>query len=282
MRRKSPAREVLIQTLGSEIVSFQDATNAFDRAAAEVLALGQGELAAMSALLFGGPLAPEAMRGVLRLPARACAATIERLELAGYVRPIVGNGRERIELTEHARRWIETLWGPLAAEGAQILARQSVRDLRAMARLMATIRPVHEAHAARVRSLLDVPRGSTPSPRRRGGLSPAALRRVQLFAEANLERPITLRDLAMRAGLSAFHFARAFKTSMGTTPRAFVESRRIEKARALLRGSSLSLAQVAHATGLGTQSRFTTTFRRATGLTPATYRRGATADDASG
>jgi AraC family transcriptional regulator len=57
-------------------------------------------------------------------------------------------------------------------------------------------------------------------------------------------------------------------------PRAFVEAQRVEKARRLLRQSALPLAQIAAEVGLGTQSRFTTTFRRATGFTPAAYRRG--------
>jgi len=141
-----------------------------------------------------------------------------------------------------------------------------------MARVMRHLEPMQETHAARVAALLEVP--AKPSNRRRGGLSPAALRRVQLYVEANLARPIPAADLAERAGLSDFHFARAFKISMGTTPRAFVERLRIGRAQELLRGSSMPLAEVAAATGLGTQSRFTTTFRRATGITPATYRRG--------
>lgn len=97
---------------------------------------------------------------------------------------------------------------------------------------------------------------------------------MQLYVEANLERSIRTADLAARAGLSSFHFTRAFKTSTGTTPHAFLERRRVERAQVLLRESSAPIAEIAAATGLGTQSRFTTTFRRATGITPATYRRG--------
>lgn len=76
------------------------------------------------------------------------------------------------------------------------------------------------------------------------------------------------------ATLSAFHFARAFKTSTGTTPRAFIEQRRIEKAKQLLRESVLPLAHIALEAGFQTQSRFTTAFRRITGFTPAVYRKG--------
>jgi AraC-like DNA-binding protein len=60
------------------------------------------------------------------------------------------------------------------------------------------------------------------------------------------------------------------------TPRAFVESRRIERAKHLLTDSTQSVADVAVEAGLGTQSRLTTIFKRRTGFTPAVYRRGRT------
>ncbi|HEY8550394.1 MAG TPA: AraC family transcriptional regulator, partial [Vicinamibacterales bacterium] len=116
----------------------------------------------------------------------------------------------------------------------------------------------------------------------RGGLAPAALRRVQLFVEANLGRPIRLADLAARAGLSPYHFARAFRTSTGTTPRAYVEARRVERAKQLLKEGELPIAAIAVETGFGTQSRFTTIFRRLTGFTPAAYRRGSVSPESRG
>jgi AraC family transcriptional regulator len=133
---------------------------------------------------------------------------------------------------------------------------------------------MQERHTARICALAGAPASSRRASRLRGGLSPAALRRVQLYVEANLDRPIPLADLARRAGLSAYHFARAFKRSMGITPRAFVERRRIARAKALIEDSPLSLAVIATEAGFGTQSRLTTAFRRALGVTPAVYRRG--------
>jgi AraC family transcriptional regulator len=182
---------------------------------------------------------------------------------------------ERFELTDHARRWIETIWGPLQRQGHQLLKRHGTKDLSVFARLLAEARAIQEVHAERIHALLDEPLSRGRPNRLRGGLSPAALRRVELFVEANLSQPIRLPDVAERAALSAYHFARAFKTSTGTTPRAFIEQRRIEKAKQLLRESVLPLADIALEAGLGTQSRFTTAFRRTTGFTPAVYRNGA-------
>ena len=58
------------------------------------------------------------------------------------------------------------------------------------------------------------------------------------------------------------------------TPRAYVQHRRVEQAKQLLAESTQSLAQVAVEAGFGTQSRFTSTFKRETGFTPGEYRRG--------
>ncbi len=268
------ARAGLIAAIGFEIVRFQDASNTFDDAAAAVLALDRIDLQFVAMLLFGGPAPSSRLGGSAGLGATEVRRRVARLELAGYVhRARVEHGETMLELTAHARAWIATIWGPLEHAGNELLAQQSTDDLRRFFAFMQQIRPLHEAHTARVRALLELPSSKPASSRARGGLSPAALRRVQLFVEANLGRDIPLASLAERAGLSPFHFARAFRTTTGTTPRKYVENARIEEARRLLEASDLPLARIALQTGLGSQSRFTTTFRRATGLTPAVVRR---------
>ena len=109
-----------------------------------------------------------------------------------------------------------------------------------------------------------------------GASSRVALVQMQCGTDpaANLERAIHLTHLAGRAELSLHHFARAFKMSAGMTPRAFLEERRIERAKKLISESQHSLADIAVECGFGTQSRLTTIFRRRTGFTPAEYRRG--------
>jgi AraC family transcriptional regulator len=139
---------------------------------------------------------------------------------------------------------------------------------------MTRIGDVQDRQARRLRRWLLDPPARSGRPHLRGGLSPAALRRVQLFVEAHLERPMTVRDLAARAGLSPSHFTRAFRATAGVTPRAFVEGRRLERARALIDGTDRSLSDIALACGFKTQSRLTVAFRRQTGFTPAAYRRG--------
>ena len=111
-------------------------------------------------------------------------------------------------------------------------------------------------------------------PSRAGALSDGALRRVCLFIHANLDRPLQLRDLAAAARLSRFHFARAFKVATRRTPRRFLLQARLDRAARLLRLTERPLAEIAFACGFSSQSRLTTAFRLATGLTPARFRRG--------
>jgi AraC family transcriptional regulator len=264
----------LIALMGIEVVHFQEESTAFDDVAARILALDRGDLPCMTMLLFGGPASVDHLAVALHVPRGVITATIDRLQLAGYARRRAEGDLSRIELTEHARQWIEHIWAPLREDGGRLLRRYSTRDLALMRTFMARAREVQERQVRRLRKWLELPSSPARKTHLRGGLSPAALRRVQVFVEANLDRTIHLTDLAERAELSLYHFARAFKTSAGMTPRAFIEQRRIECAKRLIDQSDHSLVEIAVESGFGTQSRLTTTFKRRTGFTPAEYRRG--------
>lgn len=106
----------------------------------------------------------------------------------------------------------------------------------------------------------------------KGGLAPALKRRLAEYIEAHLEDGLTLDDLAHQAGLSTYHLAKMFRSSFGLPPHRYVNERRIERARSLLRGEAMSLAQIALACGFASQSHFTNAFKAATGLTPRAWR----------
>jgi AraC family transcriptional regulator len=266
-------RDHLIRAMGGEVVRFQEESSAFDDVAARILAVDRSDLPCMTMLLFGGPASIDQMTVALHQRRGAVTATSDRLQLAGYARRRLDGESRTIELTEHAREWIEKIWAPLRDEGGRLLCSYSTRDLALMRTFMSRASQIQERQVEKLRRWLESPASRARTAHRRGGLSPAALRRVQLFVEANLDRNIHLADLAERAGLTLSHFARAFKTSAGMTPRTFIEHRRIERAKRLIDESGLSLAQIAVASGLGTQSRLTTTFKRRTHFTPAQYRR---------
>jgi transcriptional regulator of acetoin/glycerol metabolism len=111
------------------------------------------------------------------------------------------------------------------------------------------------------------------APQARGGLSPAVMRRVHEYVEAHLNDSIELAELSAIAGLSIFHFAREFKQSAGVTPHHYVMQRRVERAKALLADSDLSLSEIAFATGFSDQSHLTRHFRQMLGMTPGQFRR---------
>jgi len=267
-------REEAMAALARELRQLQDATYAVDDAAGEVLCLTAEELRCADRLREG-PLDREELARRTGLSPDATATAIERLELAGSARRVAGSPDEQaVELTEHARQWMNDLWSPIHEEGNRYVCQLATPEIALIARFLAFARGLQERRAARIRALLEGRRRARRPNRLRGGLSPAALRRIQLFVDAQLDRPIRLAELAERARLSPFHFARAFKRSTGETPRTFVERRRVARAQALLAGSDRALAQVALSAGFSTQSHFTTAFRRATGFTPAQYRRG--------
>ncbi len=114
---------------------------------------------------------------------------------------------------------------------------------------------------------------SAPGPPARGGLTPFALKLVREYIAAHLTAGIRLQQLAALVGLSAFHFARAFKVSTGLSPHAFVLHCRIAEAKRLLAGSCLPIADIARRTGFGSSGQLSTRFRACTGKTPSAFRR---------
>jgi AraC family transcriptional regulator len=130
---------------------------------------------------------------------------------------------------------------------------------------------VHLARKHSVRSTLQVhpSRGQLAE----GQLTGPKLRRLIDFIEANLERDLTLEKMAAEVGISKLYLPRAFKAAFGQTPHQYVLRRRIERAKALLRGTSTPVAEVAFAAGFSSQSHLSNWFTRVMGVSPAAYRR---------
>jgi AraC family transcriptional regulator len=111
------------------------------------------------------------------------------------------------------------------------------------------------------------------APAAHGGLAPWQQKRVTEFIEEHVAEALSLATLAGLARLSPFHFARAFKQTLGTPPHRYHTERRIARAKSLLARDELSVTEVALAVGFGETSSFTAAFRRVTGGTPSAYRR---------
>ena len=98
------------------------------------------------------------------------------------------------------------------------------------------------------------------------------LLRAKDLADARYHEPLDVSDLARAAHLSQAHFSREFRKAFGESPHQYLLTRRLERAAALLRHTDWSVAQVCLGVGLRSVGSFTTSFRRAYGLTPTEYR----------
>jgi AraC family transcriptional regulator len=115
-------------------------------------------------------------------------------------------------------------------------------------------------------------RDSRPAPMR-GGLAPWQKRKVQGYIEERLDARVLVEDLAQLVSLSASYFCRAFKTTFGETPRAYITKARIQRARTLMLDTSDSLSDIALACGLVDQAHLCRRFRQAMGTSPGAWRR---------
>jgi AraC family transcriptional regulator len=106
-----------------------------------------------------------------------------------------------------------------------------------------------------------------------GGLSPAVLRRAVERLRSDGDEGVSLDALASDAGLSRFHFCRAFKESTGLSPHAWLRQHQLEQAMNMLRDTDEPIVSVAAALGYSSQTAFAAAFRKLTGTTPSDWRK---------
>jgi AraC-like DNA-binding protein len=108
-------------------------------------------------------------------------------------------------------------------------------------------------------------------------MAPALLERHLLRArdlvDSRYSEPLDLKALARAAHVSPRYFSRSFRRVFGETPYQYLLSRRLERARHLLRTTDLSVAEICLAVGFTSVGSFTTTFTRHVGVSPTTYRK---------
>lgn len=93
------------------------------------------------------------------------------------------------------------------------------------------------------------------------------------FLRANLGRKISIDDVAIVAGLSRFHFIKAFRKAMGQSPYQFLLRLRLEEAKRLLTTTRLSVEEIALMVGFSSSAQFVRMFKAVVGTTPGAYRR---------
>jgi transcriptional regulator GlxA family with amidase domain len=98
------------------------------------------------------------------------------------------------------------------------------------------------------------------------------LLRAKDLADARYFDPLDVDDLAYAAGLSRAHFSREFRRAFGESPHAYLLTRRLERAAAMLRATDRSVADICFSVGWQSVGSFTTSFTRTFGISPTAYR----------
>jgi AraC-like DNA-binding protein len=100
----------------------------------------------------------------------------------------------------------------------------------------------------------------------------AHLRRARDLMDREYARPIDVAELARTALMSQAHFSRQFRVTYGETPYGYLMTRRIERAKALLRNGDVSVTEVCFEVGCTSLGSFSARFTELVGETPTAYR----------
>jgi AraC family transcriptional regulator len=163
------------------------------------------------------------------------------------------------------REWVHHVVALLDAAVGQLNHEQAVYDTILKA-------------ASLLRKQID-PEVAGAAPDRRGGLLAWQARKVRDYIDGHITGPMLVAELGALVQLSNAHFSRAFRRTFGKSPHAFVISRRVELAAQYMLQTEASLIDIALRCGFADQPHLCKHFRRATGHTPAAWRRAYSSED---
>jgi AraC family transcriptional regulator len=176
---------------------------------------------------------------------------------------------EVIDFFDAADPWLNAFFTLLLADASAVSAvGEEVDSL-----LLDQLRQRLVRHLVENYTTIGKPRSVVPGCGATARLRPVVLRRVIELIDSRLSGEIRIKELASIACLSVDHFTRCFRATFGCTPYQYVLSRRIERAKTLLRDGELPIAAVSERAGFGSVSHFSNTFLRSVGSTPTAFRR---------
>jgi AraC-like DNA-binding protein len=111
-------------------------------------------------------------------------------------------------------------------------------------------------------------RGGSDSPDR-----PEFLNWITSFMSLHLAEPLSVSDMAERAGLSASRFSQVFRDRFGRPPHQFLLHLRVQRAEDLLQHTDLTMHEISLQCGFSDVHHFAKTFKRISGQTPGSYRK---------
>ena len=160
IRLSREGREALINEIGLEVRTYQNAQDAFDEAATERLGINRSDGRALDIIerhrqMTAGELAKES-----GFSTGAITTLLDRLETSGYVRRVRDDADRRrvlVELTDEARRRTREIWGPIAEASTAGLARYSNEELLFIRDFLRSSREFLLEHLERVKALPTAP-----------------------------------------------------------------------------------------------------------------------------
>ena len=165
--------------------------------------------------------------------------------------------------TNRVRRWMASRGG-CAVEGPTHWSRAAFADLERLPQSERARWCVWKS--VELLYLLCAPQ--EPAPAQAGNLE-----EVARYMEEHLDEPLSIPQLSRRAFLSPTAFKAAFRQRYGLAVHAWLRQRRMERAAQLLRGSSLTVLEVAQSVGYSSGSQFTAAFRERYGTSPGKFRK---------
>lgn len=99
-----------------------------------------------------------------------------------------------------------------------------------------------------------------------------AIENAREYIDRHYSEPLTVDRLAKRAGISMFHFIRAFRSVVGETPHQYLRRRRLERAAELLVTTAYPVTEICDQVGFQSLGSFSSLFRRFSGESPLEYR----------
>ncbi|HEU4470701.1 MAG TPA: AraC family transcriptional regulator [Flavisolibacter sp.] len=105
----------------------------------------------------------------------------------------------------------------------------------------------------------------------KGRLSAQQLKQVIDYSNAFIHQNVGLNELSAQANLSAFHFTRLFKSTVGIAPHQFVLQLKLERSKQLIRSGKMSLTEIAYELGFNDQAHFSNAFKKSLGISPRQF-----------
>jgi len=254
--RHGPLHDVVAPMADDVVMAYRGAMQRLERRSGRVVAIGTARAGVVTII----PAETSARWDI--------AGPIEVVQLylpRGKLRQIAEEAGANIESLAERTAFPDRITARLLISAAEVIEDNAALDTlfrQQLVDLLATRLLVAHASSAVV------------TPPVRGGLAPQVLRRTFDRLRSSDDADVSLAALAADAGLSRFHFCRAFKDSTGLSPFTWLRQRRLEQAMEMLRDGT-PVVSIAAALGYASQTAFAAAFKKLTGMSPTDWRRSA-------